>query len=80
MWLAALIGLGVLVGLVYKITLGTDPLNPDSDLDGMTDGAEVHADSNPLGSDSWLTSQPQAAPGADLADDHHLAAADFVGH
>jgi hypothetical protein len=46
----------------------------------MTDGAEVHAGSNPLGSDSWLTSRPQAAPGADLADDHHLAAADFVGH
>lgn len=38
-------------GLLYaeEIAAGTDPLNPDSDGDGLTDGAEVHTHhSNPL--------------------------------
>ena len=64
-----------------ETTLGTDPLNPDTDSDGLTDSSEVHFGSNPLGADHWLISPLDDGTGG-AGDGHDVVAAvaDLAGH
>ena len=45
--------------------LGTDPQNPDTDSDGVSDGAEVLAETDPLAPVSF-SNQPAAVPASSL--------------